>query len=206
VDELWKTARTLLESGRIAEAVASYDEALAAAAECGSQELRDAVFSGRAAALAEVGRGDEVLTELHAILLRSKRRSTRLRAAYTSAGIYELRGDASRARRYALRARALGEGEPAGSRALVESLLGNLLAADSRFAEAEAAYTRALELDPGAPEYFRMVDLENIGYCKAASGRVADGLVLLHRALTFFRSNDIPECEVTALTEVCHAL
>ena len=201
-------ALALLDQGDFEGALAEYDSALAAARETADPSFVDWIFACRATAVAELGKADGDLVELKRILLRAQDPQTGFRAAYTSARIYELRNDSKKALFYGRIART--HAERIGDPQLVghsENQLGNLLAADSSFAEAEAAYRRALaavEGVPGFSDLFRAVWRDNLGYCLLALDRVSDGLSLVHGAFETLEARGARGFTVYPLMDLCY--
>jgi tetratricopeptide (TPR) repeat protein len=206
-EALRSRALALLEKGEFETAVGVYDEALGIAKSSGDAPLVDWMFVCRAAAQAEIGEfgaltNDELL-ELKRILLRATDPQTAFRAAYTSAGLYELRKDRQKAEFYnrIARQRASQITEPLLV-TMSENQLGNLLAADSRFEEASQAYTRALAAD-GVSPVFRAITRDNLGYCLIALDRSAEGLEMVHEAFTFLERENARAYTVLPLMDLC---
>ena len=187
-------ALLLLEKGEFSPALAAYDRALEAANATNDPAFTDWMFVCRAAAAAEIGPADQELVELKRVLLRTLDPGTSFRAAYTAARIYEIRRNYARAASYNARARSLvvplADPLLAGA---AENQAGSILAADSRFAEAAAAYRRCLDLatattatDGRTPAPFsptwRAICEDNLGYSLIALDQVPEGLALVHGA------------------------
>jgi tetratricopeptide (TPR) repeat protein len=77
-----------------------------------------------------------------------------------------------------------------------------MLAADSRFEDASAAYGRALENDSLTPT-FRAVTRDNLGYCLIALDRSAEGLEMVHEAFTFLERENARAYTVVPLMDLC---
>ena len=207
-EEAREEALRLLDQGSFAEALARYDAALGAARQAEDPEFVDWIYVGRAAAVAELGPADAELVELKRILLRSHDSQTAFRASYTGARIYELRRDYKKALFYNRIARQ--HAESLGSPALLghaSNQHGNLLTADSAFAEAEAAYRRALghvgEV-PGFSTTWKAVWSDNLGYCLLALDRVGEGLRIVHEAFDVLESRGATSFTVYPLLDLCY--
>jgi tetratricopeptide (TPR) repeat protein len=203
-EALRKDALALLEKGEFDGALELYDHALAHARDAAEPAFVDWIYVCRAAAAAERGPADEELLELKRILLRSGDPETAFRAAYTGAGIYELRRDYRKALFYnrIARQRATELGDPllvSGS----ENQLGNIQVADSRFEEAAQAYTRALSAGAEISPVFQAVTRDNLGYCHLAMDRIADGLELVHDSFAFLESQQATAFTVLPLLDLC---
>jgi tetratricopeptide (TPR) repeat protein len=201
-----------LEKGAFAAALDAYDAALRAARETQDPAFVDWMYVCRAAAAAETGPAETELVELKRILLRTRDNQTAFRAAYSTATIYELRKDRAKAQFYARQANQ--HAEIIGDVRLVapcDNLLGNILAADSRFAEAAAAYRRFLDRATAAqdltPAPFSPARLamchDNLGYCLIALDQIAEGLELVHGALDTLERENARGFTVYPLLDLC---
>jgi tetratricopeptide (TPR) repeat protein len=197
----------LLEKGAYEEALAVYDEALAASRETDDPAFVDWIYVCRAAAstkVAKVRPADDELVELKRILLRAADPQTAFRAAYTGASIYEVRRDYKKGLFYNRIARQ--KAEQTGDALLVvgsENQLGNLLVADSRFEEAALAYERALAAGDGISEVFRAVTRDNLGYCRLATDHLAEGLQIVHEAFDLLEREGASSFTVLPLLDLC---
>jgi len=196
-----------LEKGAFAAALACYDAALASARETADPAFVDWIYVCRAAAAAETGPAADELVELKRILLRSREPETAFRAAYSSAAIYRQRKERTKVFFYANLARRHAEeiGEPRLIGACFNEV-GNALAADSRFAEAAAAYRSALECtasEAGLLTVARAQWSDNLGYCLIAEDEVAEGLALVHAALDALEKESARGFTVYPLLDLC---
>ncbi len=207
-EEARARALALLEKGLFPEAVREYDVSLEAADQTGDPAFRDWIYVCRAGAVAECSPAGAELLELKQILLRAQDPQTSFRAAYTSSRIYELRRDFKKAIFYngiaRRHAQTLNDVSLAGH---AENQLGNLLTADSSFAQAAEAYTRALATVkgvPGFPEIYLTVWRENLGYCLLAEGRLADGLSMVHECLEILENKGAVSFTLVPLMDLCY--
>lgn len=172
-----------VEAGRLEEALALVEEALAWAGENGEESLRDRAMCNRAAIALELGRGAVHVPALRALLVRSADAENTYLAAYTLARHYELQKEHRKGLFYAQlardRAKALDENRCAASL----NYIANFLVAESRFDEAIAVYEEALALLPSRDSLRGAVIGYNLGYCNVLTGRSHDGLALLYASL-----------------------
>lgn len=206
-EALRSDAVALLEKGEFAASLGLYDQALDAARGTGDETFVDWIYTLRAAAAAESGPADSELIELKRILLRGRDSRTAFYAAFNAARIYELRRDFQKAGFYARLAsqNARELGEPL-LQASAEATTGTLLAVDSRFDEAAAAYGRALEISapPAAvPALARSIWQDNLGYCLIALDRTSEGLRLVHDALDAMEALGATPHTVFPLLDLC---
>lgn len=207
-ETLRSEALRALEMGEFVEALSRYDEALAAARETADEAFVDWIYACRSAAAAEAGPAEAELAELQLILLRRRPSPTAFRAAYTTARIYELRGELAKAARYASKARsyALESREPLLV-CTAEGFCGRLLMLDCRFGAAEECYRRALDTTAApasVPEIHRALLYDNLGYCLIAQGRVAEGLRLVHSALEMLEALGALAFAAPLLLNLCY--
>jgi len=200
-------ALALLEKGEFSPALAAYDRALEAANGTNDEAYSDWMYVCRAAAAAELGAADKELVELKCVLLRTLEPGTSFRAAYTAARIYELRRELAKAHAYNLRACQSGKTlDDPYLLASAENQAGNILSADSRFADAIDAYTRALALAErcdSISETYRSIWRNNLGYCLMAVDRLEEGLSLVHGSLDFFEKAGAKGYTIIPLVDLC---
>jgi tetratricopeptide (TPR) repeat protein len=172
-----------------------------------SSAPRYRLTTGRAAAAIETGPADDVLVELKRVLLRSASPATAVRAAHSSARVYELRRDFEKALFYNRIARR--HAETLGDEVILahcDNQSGMLLTVDSRFEEAAAVYRRALERTEGregVSSIFRAVWRDNFGYCLLALDRVPEGLALVHEAFEALEKEGARSHTVYPLLDLC---
>ena len=188
---LRRKARQAYRQGRLGEALAHYEEALAWANLHGTVDDKDRAVCGRASVAIELGSGtDAVLGELRAILMRSGCEENCFLAANNIGRLYELRRLPRKSEFYARiardRAAALGSREWLAS---AHNLLGNAFLAESRGDEARFEYCAALELIPATMNTWRALVEQNLGYAFVVSGELQLGFRLLHRSLRTLRRN-----------------
>ncbi len=203
-----EAALSLLDHGDFPAALGSYDAALEAARSTRDTEFVDWIYACRASAAAEIGPADAELLELKKILLRTGSSETAFRAAYTGARIYELRREYRKAIFYNRIARQHAEklADPA-LKGYADNQRGNLLTADSAFAEAETAYRSVLETAApaaGLSDVFRAVISDNLGYCMLALDRLGEGLKTVHAALDTLEAHGAASYTVYPLLDLCY--
>ncbi|MDE2691737.1 MAG: hypothetical protein OXI49_14585 [Acidobacteriota bacterium] len=190
-------ARDLVAKGSYKGAGTVYLQAMEVATADGESDLAEEALCGWGAAETELGNGTEVMPELRRILLGSAVDHNCCLAAYTLARAHELEGEVKKALFYARLFRDRAEYvERAGLRGLAQNLMGNLLVAEGREADAAACYRVALRLSEGAAPSWTASAEGNLGYClvvQAAGSRTPhrarfrEGLKLLYRSLRTFR-------------------
>ena len=190
-------ARKFVAKGSYREAATVYQRAVEIATAAGEADLADEALCGWGAAETELGNGAEVMPELRKILLGSAVDHNCCLAAYTLARAHELEGEVKKALFYARLFRDRAEYvERAGLKGLAQNLMGNLLVAEGREADAAACYRVALRLSGDASPTWTASAEGNLGYClvvQAAGSRTPhrarfrEGLKLLYRSLRTFR-------------------
>ena len=190
-------AREFVAKGSYREAATVYQRAVEVATAAGETDLADEARCGWGAAETELGNGAEVMPELRRILLGSAVDHNCCLAAYTLARAYEVEGQIKKALFYARLFRDRAEYvERAGLKGLAQNLMGNLLVAEGREADAAVCYRVALRLSDDASPTWTASAEGNLGYClvvQAAGSRnphrarFREGLKLLYRSLRTFR-------------------
>lgn len=178
-------ARRATEAGDLAHALELLDRARELARSSGDRDLIDLATCNRSAVAIELGEREVPRTELRAILGRDTSRANECLAAYQLARSFELEKSFKKGLFYARLAgeRATENGVPVEYRASALNLLGNILLAESREAEAVRAYEAALGLMPVDDLVRRASVLGNLGYCRALQSRHGEALSLLYAAL-----------------------
>jgi tetratricopeptide (TPR) repeat protein len=204
-EQHWQLAEAAKAAGRLREAFTAYAAALAVAEREGEEELIDRAFCNQAAVSIALGDGDDPLPRLREILLRSGSRVSSFLAANTIARACELGRENVKGLFYARvaqdRAAALNRPE---WMAAASNQIANLLLADSRFEEAEAAYRRALELVPDGGEPRQLAYLVNLGYCELVLGQARAGLARLYRCLRTARRSGWVRLESAIRIDLCY--
>jgi len=189
--------RELVAKGSYREAGAVYRQAAQVATAASEGDLADEALCGWGAAETELGNGVEVMPELRRILLGSAVDHNCCLAAYTLARAHELAGQIKKALFYARLFRDRAEFvERDGLRGMAQNLLGNLLVAEGKEAEAAVCYRTALRQSADAPAFWRALAEGNLGYCLLVEStgvpgfgqsRLREGLRLIYRSLRTFR-------------------
>jgi len=151
-----KECRAQVESANQMNDAESYTEALAAfdalVEECGTKDGREAIQVGRAHALNGLGRHTEAIDAANAALEVSK--DTSLFGYFERAYAEEQMGDMAAATADYDRIIELTEmNQNVAERATVYAKVADLNAKAGKTAEAEAYLAKAIELDPGNPEF-----------------------------------------------------
>lgn len=209
-------ARHLVARGSYRAAATVYQRAVEVATAAGENGLADEALCGWAAAETELGNGGEVMPELRRILLASPVDHNYCLAAYTLARAHELKDQIKKALFYARLFRDRSEYvERAGLKGLAQNLMGNLLVAEGREAEAEVHYRAALRLSANASPTWIASAEGNLGYClvvQAAGGshaprraRFREGLTLLYRSLRVFKRERAERDIALSHVDLCFA-
>ena len=146
----------------------------------GEIDLADRAFCNRCSILVELDRGADQIPKLKEILLRSSDTRNRFLAAYCTGVAYFIAEDLDRADSYARRATKLArelDDEALEGRSL--NLVGTLATRDSRFDEAEEAFSRCLEAHRNDGGYERVMAAQvedNLGYVMMCTGRLDEGI------------------------------
>jgi len=207
--------RYLIARGWYREASTVYSQAARVAIASGEPDLTDEARCGWGAAETELGNGGEVMPELRRVLLSSAVDHNRYLAAYTLARAHELAGQVRKALFYGQLSLHHSSGlERPELAAGSHNVLGNLVAAEGREADAATEYRRALRLAEGAPSPWIAKIEGNLGYCLVASAgrsrsrgraQLREGLRLLYASLrTFRRANAVPDLALAHL-DLCFA-
>jgi tetratricopeptide (TPR) repeat protein len=179
-DELLRRAERAVGTDDFERATALFAEAESVAREMGEVDLADRAFCNRCSILVELDRGADQIPKLKEILLRSSDTRNRFLAAYCTGVAYFISDDFERADGYARRATMLArelDDETFEGRSL--NLVGTLAARDSRFDEAEEAFSRCLEAhrDDGGYQRVMAAQVEdNLGYVMMCTDRLDDGI------------------------------
>ncbi len=214
-ESLRDRGRDLVATGSYRDAATVYRQAAQVATDAGEADLADEALCGWGAAETELGNGVEVMPELRRILLGSAVDHNCCLAAYTLARTHELEGEIKKALFYARLFRDRAEYvDREGLTGLAQNLLGNLLAAEGREAEAADCYRSALRRYEEAPPIWTAIAEGNLGYCllsrttavKHLRGpRRREGLRLLYRSIRTFRHGGATQYMMLPHQDLCFA-
>ncbi|NJL29344.1 MAG: hypothetical protein HC897_16385 [Thermoanaerobaculia bacterium] len=177
-----------VHQGHLDAALELCDQAVAWTQGRGDHQAADLATCNRASVLVALGRGDEVLRELQAILLRSFDPVNRFAAAYDVAKIFDVKQNFSKSLFYARL--ALENALKSSDHRLVtraHNLVGNTLVAESYFEDALSHYVQALAVNTASELRDRMVILGNAGYCQIILGQYREGFRSLFQGLRAMR-------------------
>ena len=206
--------RDLGNTGAYREAATLYNRAVEVATAAGETDLADEALCGWGAAETELGNGAEVMPKLRRILLNSTDDHNRWLAAYTVARAHELEGQIKKALFYAKLSRNhSANARRPGLTGLSHNLLGNLLVAEGREAEAAAEYRTALHHAANSPSTWRAGAEGNLGYCllvrgsaaRGARPRMREGLRLVYRSMRTFRREGAVQYSMLPHLDLCFA-
>lgn len=208
-------ARELGNSGSYRQAADLYGHAAKVASATGDTDGADEALCGWGAAETELGNGTEVMPELRRVLLASSNDDNRWLASYTLARAHELEGQTKKALFYArLSHHHSSHARRQGLTGLSHNLLGNLLVAEGREAEAAAEYRTALrQSDNSRPMWLAGAET-NLGYCLLAGAtrarglsraRMREGLRLIYRSIRTFRREGAVQYSMLPHLDLCFA-
>jgi tetratricopeptide (TPR) repeat protein len=208
-DGLRRKGREAVREGRLDEALALYDEALAWARERGDERLIDRAFCGRTSVAIELGEPEgslPAMAALRQVLVRNNDAENCFLAAYNLGRAYELAKANKKALFYARiardRAAAIGSREWIAS---AHNLIGNMLLAESFFEEACREYEEALRQLPEEPSVRRALILDNLGYSYFVQNRRREGLPLLYQSLRMLHRFGAGRYEIFPRLSLCFA-
>ena len=186
---LRRRARQACRLGRFEEALGLYERAWGWAERHGEPDDLDRALCGRASVAIELGRGDALLADLRAVLMRSANNENCFLAANNIGRAYELQRQHKKAAFYARIAR--DHARRVSSRewlASAHNLLGNACLAESLLDEAIQEYGAALELVPASMTTWRALIEQNLGYAYSTRGEHMTGLRLLWSSMRTLRA------------------
>ena len=214
-ESLRDRGRELGNQGSYREAAAVYRRAAKVAAAAGDGDQADEALCGWGAAETELGNGAKVMPELRRILLGSNDDRNRWLASYTLARAHELEGQVKKALFYArLSHHHSAHAHRPGLTGLSHNLLGNLLVAEGREADAAAEYRTALRHAEESPPAWIAGAETNLGYCLLVGairskglrrGRMREGLRLIYRSIRAFRREGAVQYSMLPHLDLCFA-
>jgi tetratricopeptide (TPR) repeat protein len=207
--------RELVAAGSYREAAAVYRQAAKVATDSGEADLTDEALCGWGAAETELGKGGEVMSVLRRILLGSSVDHNCWLASYTLARAHELEGQVKKALFYARLSHHHSEhASRPGLTGLSHNLLGNLLVAEGREADAATEYRTALRHAEDSPPAWIAGAETNLGYCLLVGairsrglrrGRMREGLRLIYRSIRMFRREGAVQYSMLPHLDLCFA-
>ncbi|HXO20973.1 MAG TPA: tetratricopeptide repeat protein [Thermoanaerobaculia bacterium] len=204
-EDLRERGRQAVESGRLEEALALYQQSAEVAEAIGDPKLQDLALCNVAAAAISLGRGDGEVPRLREILLRNESIANCCLAAYNIARYYELTKDFKKSLFYARIAR--DRSEVLGRIDWIASSynqIGNALLAESLIEEACRHYEKALAMY-AEPSIRRALMLDNLGYCRVLQSRFSDGYSLIYQSLAMLRRVGPRRYQLSPRLDLCFA-
>ncbi len=207
-DELLRLGEAAVGANDFESAVGFFVEAESVAREIGEVDLADRAFCNRCSILVELDRGADQIPKLKEILLSSSDTRNRFLAAYCTGVAYFISEDLERADSYARRATGLARdlGDQAlESRSL--NLVGTLAARDSRFDEAEEAFSRCLDAHRESDGYQRVMAAQvedNLGYVMLCTDRLDEGICHCEAARTILEDMGAEHYLYEVLQDLCY--
>jgi tetratricopeptide (TPR) repeat protein len=179
-DELLSLGEQAVGADEFERAAEIFADAESVARQMGEIDLADRAFCNRCSVLVELDRGADQIPKLKEVLLRSNDARNRFLAAYCTGVAYFVAEDLERAANYARRATGLArELEDRSLEQRSFNLVGTLAARDSRFDEAEEAFSICLEAHRGVDGYQRVMAAQvedNLGYVMMCTDRLDEGI------------------------------
>ena len=176
--------------------------------EIGEVDLADRAFCNRCSILVELDQGADQIPKLKEILLSSSDTRNRFLAAYCTGVAYFISEDLERADSYARRATGLAR--ELGDQALEGrslNLVGTLAARDSRFDEAEEAFSRCLDAHREGDGYQRVMAAQvedNLGYVMLCTDRLDEGIRHCEAARTILEDMGAEHYLYEVLQDLCY--
>jgi tetratricopeptide (TPR) repeat protein len=207
-DELQRLGEQAVGANDFEGAVGFFVEAESVAREIGEVDLADRAFCNRCSVLVELDRGADQIPKLKEILLSSSDTRNRFLAAYCTGVAYFISEDMERADSYARRATGLAR--ELGDQALEGrsfNLVGTLAARDSRFDEAEEAFSRCLDAHQGSDGYQRIMAAQvedNLGYVMLCTDRLDEGIRRCEAARTILEDMGAEHYLYEVLQDLCY--
>lgn len=184
-EEVRKRALSLHRSGELDEALALYDEALAAAAD---DEHRELITINKADVLIELQRSGPEVQALPAILMRRRNPHHTFLASYQMMFKHRMAGEMERAIFYGQIAHnvAIEAGQVFWKLAALNEL-GIAYETNSQFPDAIRCFDDALALldsiEAAEQTISRIAIIQNLGYSKLLVGEIETGLAMIHGVL-----------------------
>jgi hypothetical protein len=205
-DDLRRQAQQAVDRGRLEQATALIEQALAWAQTYGTIQQVDHAVCNRAAVSIQLGKGETELPRLREILLRSSDLANCRLAAYHISVHYQYAKNFGKSLFYARIACDRAEKMNAAE-ALAFSLnqVGNALLGDSFVDEACREYEQALQLMPAGSGTGRALILDNLGYARILQRRFAEGYGCLYGSLRILRRLGSERYQIVPRLDLCLA-
>jgi tetratricopeptide (TPR) repeat protein len=207
-DELLMLGEKALGLDDFEGAAGLFADAESVARQMGEVDLADRAFCNHCSVLVELDRGADQIPKLKEILLSSGDTRNRFLAAYCTGVAYYISDDLERAASYARRATGLAR--ELGDQSLEQrsfNLVGTLATRDSRFDEAEEAFSLCLEAHRGADGYQRVMAAQvedNLGYVLMCTERLDEGIRRCETARTVLEEMGADHYLYEVLQDLCY--
>ena len=207
-DELLMLGEQAVGADDFEGAAGLFADAESVARQMGEVDLADRAFCNRCSVLVELDRSADHIPKLKEILLRSSDTRNRFLAAYCTGVAYFISEDLERAASYARRATGLAlELDDRNLEQRSFNLVGTLAARDSRFDEAEEAFSICLEAHRGVDGYQRVMAAQvedNLGYVMMCTDRLDEGIRRCEAARTVLEEMDANHYLYEVLQDLCY--
>jgi tetratricopeptide (TPR) repeat protein len=204
IGSLRERCQRLIESGHLEEAEGILRQGLALAQEHGDEAFTDSIICGLAAVTINLGRGENDLARLRAVLMRSSDAGNCRLAAYYLSMYYQTARNYKKSVFYARIACDYAKEMSPELIGYSRNQLGNALLGESFIDEACAEYEAALELVSGRGVW-RACILDNLGYCRVLQKRFPEGYACLYESLRLLRRFGAERFEAPPLLDLCFA-
>ncbi|MEM1180230.1 MAG: tetratricopeptide repeat protein [Acidobacteriota bacterium] len=180
--------RDAVAHGRLDDALEVIPRALQLAQAGGDTTTVDRILLSRGAILVARGEGEQVVSEMRRILMRSADRGNRFNAAYAISQHHRMVGDLEKGRFYANTALSYAQAwNDASAIAKAYNDIANIELLSSYFEDAAASYDKALGHLADVESADKAVMLSNLGYCHTVLGRFDRGFSILYSSLRLLR-------------------
>lgn len=195
-DAVKEHALELLRQGDLRAALDAFERAYDLARRIGEPRLQDIAFCNRSAVAIRLESGDESMSALRQMLLRTADSLVAYLSAYNLARASDARKDYEKTLFYARIAhRYAVELEEPEQQSSALNWIGNALVAFNDFEGGLAEYRKADRLIDGEESEQRSLILVNIGYCLLTTGETTDGVRSVLQGLRMARRLRAPLAE-----------
>lgn len=187
-EQLRDRGRDALDAGRLDEALELLDRASEIAHQRDDEHLIDLAYANRSSVLINLGRQNEVMTRLRAILMRNRNAENCFLAAYNLSRAHVRNKAYKKGLFYARIARDRAESlDRTDWMCSSHNQIGNCLMDESYFEEAAGEYRLALDLEADPKSLLHASLITNLGYCHMMLGDLEKGFQCAFQSLRRLR-------------------